>query len=87
MTEENPNGHEPFLSMREAVMEIRQDVKGMQSKLDRIDREGSIGTKQELIDHEARIRGLERFRYSLPSLAAITLIADVALGLYIALNT
>jgi hypothetical protein len=84
---EETNGHEPFLSMREAVMEIRADVKGMQSKLDRIDREGSIGTKQELTDHEDRIRNLEKFRYSVPSLAALTLLLDAALGLYIAFST
>lgn len=50
----------PFLSMREVVMEIRSDVKDLAKKLERIDREGSIGTKQELDDHERRLRDLER---------------------------
>lgn len=50
---------EPFLTMRDAVMEIRDDVKGLAAHIDRIDREGSIGTKQDLDDHENRIRVLE----------------------------
>lgn len=53
------NGTEPFLSMRDAVMEIRKDVKDLTKVIERVDREGSIGTKQELNDHETRIRELE----------------------------
>src|SRR5262249_1743470 len=57
---------ETFLTVREAVLEIRGDVKELGAKLDRIDRDGSIGTKAELEDHEHRLRLLESsgFRFA-----------------------
>lgn len=55
----NPRADDTFLTMRQAVMEIRDDVKTLASHLDRIDREGSIGTKAELEDHEKRLRIVE----------------------------
>lgn len=41
---------------KEIVLEIRDTVGKLADKLDRIDREGSIGTKAQLDDHEHRIR-------------------------------
>jgi hypothetical protein len=46
-------------SVKEIVVEIRNDVKDLAAKIDRIDREGSIGTRQDLADHENRLRDLE----------------------------
>lgn len=57
------------LSLRELVMEIRMDVKALDEKIDKIDRQGSIGTRELLKDHETRIRSLEstdRWRYGIP---------------------
>lgn len=63
MTE--PNGSGVGLTLRELVLEIRSDVKSLDEKIGRIDRTGSIGTKEELLDHEMRIRGLEKWRWGL----------------------
>lgn len=41
---------------KEIVLEIRDTVDKLADKLDRIDREGSIGTKAQLDDHEHRLR-------------------------------
>jgi hypothetical protein len=34
-------------------------------------------------DHEARLRAVERFRYSVPSIAVLALLLDAAIGLYL----
>ena len=39
-----------------------------------------------LNDHEGRLRGLERFRYSVPSIAVLALLMDGAIGIYLALH-
>jgi hypothetical protein len=35
-----------------------------------------------LLDHENRLRGLERFRYSVPSVAVAGVLSTIALGAY-----
>ncbi|HEY6022226.1 MAG TPA: hypothetical protein VIY48_20870 [Candidatus Paceibacterota bacterium] len=67
-----------FLTIREVVLEIRSDVKDLSAKIDRIDREGSIGTKQELADHEVRLREQEKFRFAFPSVAVLSFLTSVA---------
>lgn len=55
MAAEGSNGGSGFTT-KEVVLEIRDVVNRLADKLERIDREGSIGTKAQLQDHEARIR-------------------------------
>lgn len=55
------NGNGSGFTVKEIVIEIRDDVRKLVERVDHIDRHGSIGTKQELTDHETRLRGLERF--------------------------
>lgn len=62
---------EDAFSLKEVILEIRRDVKDLSETLDTIDREGSIGTKSQLGDHETRIRGLERWRWAFPSVTII----------------
>lgn len=71
---------EPFLSMRDAVMEIRADVKDLADSLARIDREGSMGTKEELKDHDVRLRSLENNGLRLSGAWAATGILAAVLG-------
>lgn len=52
------------LSLRELVLEVRQDVKALNQKVDAIDRTGSIGTREELNDHETRLRTMEQRTWS-----------------------
>jgi hypothetical protein len=59
------------LSLRELVLEVRADVKGLDEKIEKIDRNGSIGTREELTDHETRIRGLEKARWGLAGISTI----------------
>lgn len=59
------------LSLRELVLEVRADVKALDDKIEKIDRNGSIGTREELTDHEIRIRGIERFRWGLTGIGSI----------------
>jgi hypothetical protein len=69
----------PF-SLRDILTEIKEDVKDLKDTVDRIDRQGSIGTRAELQDHETRLRGLERFRYAVPSAAVLSMVASVVLA-------
>ena len=70
-------------SFKEVLVEMRSDLKEVKQKLDRIDRDGSIGTRAELLDHETRLRSLERWRWGLGgSLAAL----GTAIGSYIGLH-
>ena len=39
-----------------------------------------------LKDHELRLLAVERFRYSVPSIAVLALILDAAIGIYLAAN-
>lgn len=73
---------EEAFTLKEVVVEIRDDVKLLSAKLDRIDRDGSIGTRQELIDHEARLRTLETSGFRLQGAwATIGIIAATVAGL------
>jgi hypothetical protein len=68
------------LSLRELVLEVRADVKSLDEKIEKIDRQGSIGTREDLTDHETRIRTLERFRYGAPGTAVLgVILAAVAI--------
>ena len=75
MAEENDA---PFMTVKEMVTEIRQDVKELKIQIDRIDRTGSIGTKAELEDHESRLRRIEQWMYGVP-LAVVLGIASVGI--------
>lgn len=61
-----PNGSGVGLTVRELVLEIREDVRALQDHIDRIDRTGSIGTKKELDDHEQRLRDVESWKSKIP---------------------
>lgn len=72
------------LTLRELVLEIREDVKKLDTKIEKIDRTGSIGTREELTDHETRLRHIERWMYGIPvaALGAIgALVAQFVPGL------
>lgn len=66
------------LTLRELVLEIRNDVKSLNEKVDKIDRTGSIGTREELSDHETRIRHTERWVYAIPASLFIAIASIVA---------
>jgi hypothetical protein len=70
-------GDEPFMTVRDAVMEMRGDLKALRAQVDRIEREGSFGTKSELIDHESRMRSLEKWKYGIPLSAVASICAFV----------
>src|SRR3954467_15588204 len=53
MTEVN-NGS--GFTTKEILLEMRGDLRTLTEKIDRIDRQGSIGTKAQLDDHENRLR-------------------------------
>lgn len=57
MTPPEPNGTEPFLTVREMVSEIRLELKEMRAE---------VAPKDVTDDHEDRIRGLERWAYAIP---------------------
>lgn len=69
------------LSLRELVLEIRQDVKLLDEKIDKIDRDGSIGTREDIIDHEGRLRSLEKWRYGIPAVGVVAVVNAVAIWL------
>jgi cell division protein FtsL len=66
------------LSLRELVLEVRADVKALDEKIEKIDRHGSIGTREDLTDHESRIRRVEKWMYGVPLAAAVSLASIVA---------
>lgn len=78
------------------VRRIEDKVDGLALVLARL--EGSLSPTLEkltdqqedqgkiLVDHETRIRGLERFRFSVPSLAVLALLADIAIGVFLVLH-
>jgi len=39
-----------------------------------------------LVDHEARLRAVERFRYSVPSIAVLALLIDGAIGVFLVMH-
>ena len=46
-------------TVKEIVVEIRDAVKDLAQKVDKIDREGPIGLRAELVDHSDRLRRSE----------------------------
>ena len=71
------------LSLRELVLEIREDVKRLNDKINQIDRTGSIGTREELNDHETRIRSLERSKWAFGGVgSAVGAAAGVLAGMF-----
>lgn len=56
MAEGSANGGSGSFTTKEIVIEIRDAVNKLADKVDRIDRTGSIGTRQQLDDHEKRVR-------------------------------
>lgn len=56
---------------KEILLELRDDMKALRADILRIDREGSIGTRSELIDHEDRIRPLESFTTKIKVFAGV----------------
>lgn len=74
------NGSSVGLTMRELILEVRDDVKNLREKIDLIDRKGSIGTREELADHESRLRRLEGFTAKWSGSFALL----VAIGAYVA---
>jgi|SRR6266550_3441284 len=59
MAEGNGNGAASGFTVKEILLEMRGDLRSLSEQINRIDRQGSIGTKQELEDHEERLRKLE----------------------------
>lgn len=52
---------ESYMSVREMVMEIRQDVKALNVKAEQME-----AARQDVEDHEDRLRSLERWKYGIP---------------------
>lgn len=69
-----PNGSGTFMSVREAVMEIREDVKKLQATV-----AGQVSANTTArIDHESRLRSLERWRYGIPISGLVALGSIIA---------
>lgn len=67
-----PDGHELFLTVREMVVEIRNDVKELNRKAEHME-----AVSQDIVDHEDRIRGLERWKYGIPFSGVLAIVAAV----------
>lgn len=52
---------ESYMSVREMVMEIRQDVKALNVKAEQME-----AARRDVEDHEDRLRSLERWKYGIP---------------------
>lgn len=52
------------------LVRVGDAVNGLGTKVDRLT-DGHVDVRNDLIDHETRIRGLERARWPLPSLAIV----------------
>ena len=68
------------------LVKVEQDMKDVVVRVDKIDREGSIGTRGELTDHEGRLRSLEQWKYGIPVGVAFALLAAVISGLRVILG-
>ena len=62
---------EVFITTRDMVAEIRRDLKEVVTKTDLIEHE--IREMYQLVDHEDRLRGLERWRYGIPPALLLSL--------------
>ena len=61
MDPENKNGNEPYLTVREMVAEIREDVKDLKAEAIRL---ASLPDLHR--DHETRLRRVEVWLYGVP---------------------
>jgi hypothetical protein len=71
------NGTETYMTVREIVMEIRADVKDLQRQALELQQ-----ARDEVKDHEGRIRSLETWKYGIPlsGIAAIAAAVVAALS-------
>lgn len=75
MSSPEPNGSGVGLTVRELVLEIREDVKDLTQKVETIE-----VAKTTLEDHEQRLRNVESWKSKIPVvgvLAAIAVIVEV----------
>ena len=69
-----PNGaSDTFLTVREMVAEIRADVKELNKKAERMEE-----AREEVEDHEDRLRSLERWKYGIPFSGILAISAAIA---------
>lgn len=74
---------EEVFTVKEILVKLDAKVDALSQKLDAIDRQGSIGTREELIDHENRIRTLEGRNWRLAGgTTVIAAIAGVVSGFF-----
>ena len=73
MADESNSSDEPFLTMRQMVVEIRSDQKEMQAQFSAL-----LQAAEVVVDHEGRIRLLERWKYGIPPAAILAVIALLA---------
>lgn len=71
---------DPLGGVQIGAREIYDEVKSVGSKLDRLaDAHDEIG--KDVVDHETRIRSLERGRWPLPSIAALVAVASLVVAI------
>lgn len=61
---------EEGFTVKEILLKVDAKVDRLSDKLDRIDRQGSIGTREELSDHESRLRSLEKKSWALTGVSS-----------------
>lgn len=68
-------------STKELLASIQKELKeGFQRLDEKLDSKAELTVQH---DHEQRIRRLEKFRYSMPSIAVISLVLSIAMMAYI----
>jgi ABC-type proline/glycine betaine transport system permease subunit len=75
---------EPQITTKDVVLNLDRKVDGLIADMADVKViAGTVGTTVTMLhDHEMRIRSLERFRYAIPSVALLGLLATVAFALY-----
>lgn len=63
---------ESYMSVRDMVAEIRQDVKALNVKAEQME-----AARQDVVDHEDRLRSLERWKYGIPFSAIVAVSATL----------
>lgn len=87
--DDTSNGYEPFMSTRDMVAEVRSDQKQLSNDIKdlirRVDKLATYGSndKENLDDHESRIRALEVWKYGIPISGIVAIIGAVAAFLHI----
>lgn len=79
--EPRTNGTDTYLTVREIVMEIRQDVKDLQAQAQQMQaaREHVIQLDAVVTnDHESRLRTLEAWKYGIPFSGIVAIAAALA---------